>query len=129
MTQMIPDPPLSAEPSRMKRGVTALCLAAVAIAALFSRKTGACGTAHYLFFQLLGGSIVSTIEDVSQRPLPYDRLIASVLIYGLNVAAFCGLLRLWYRKTSESRYVWGALALTSVYLVSYFYLLPTVDCP
>jgi hypothetical protein len=127
---MLADPPPAAKRSRVGLGVTVLCIAGVAVAVLFSPRSGACGTtAHYLFFQLLGGSIISTIEDVSQRLVPYGGFIANVLIYGLNVAAFCALLRLWYRKASERRYVWGALALTALYLLSYFILLRTGPCP
>jgi len=121
--------PRTEDRPRSHRIVAGLCIAGVAIAALFSRKTGACGTAHYLFFQLLGGSVVSTIEDVSQRAIPYDRLIANVLIWGFNVAAFSALLRLWYRKSSTRWFVFGALALTGLYLASYFFFFPTRDCP
>jgi hypothetical protein len=47
----------------------------------------------------------------------------------LNVGLFSLLIRMWYRRASDGRYILGAIALTAVYLFSYFFLLPTVDCP
>ena len=127
MTQIFQSPPAPPERSRTDVGITAVCIATVAVAALFSRKTGACGTGHYVFFKLLGGMLVSLVEEVWQSR--YDRIIADVAAYLLNVAVFCALVRVWYRKASQGRYIWGALALTGFYLLSYFFLLPTVDCP
>jgi len=104
-----------------------VCIAIVAVAVMFHRRTGACGTSHYLIFQLLGGMLVSIVEDFWRSR--YDALAGQVLAYLLNVGLFVLLIRLWHRKASERRYLLGLIALTAAYLCSYFFLLPTVDCP
>jgi len=127
MTQLFEDPPAAESRSRVAVVVTAGCIASVAVAALFARKTGACGTGHYVLFQLLGGMLVSLVEEIWQSR--HDRAIADVLAYVLNVGVFLLLIGTWYRKASPGRYLIGATALTAIYLLSYFFLLPTVDCP
>jgi hypothetical protein len=127
MTQLFQAPHSTESRSRFALATTVLCVAIIAVAAVFTRKTGACGTGHYVFFQLLGGMLVSVVEEVWQSQ--YDRLIANALAYVLNVGVFVLLIRAWYRKASSGRYIIGAIGLTAVYLISYFYLLPTVDCP
>ncbi len=94
---------------------------------MFHRRTGACGTAHYLVFQLLGGTVVSILEMVWVSR--YDRIIANALTVFLNAGVYTLLVVFWYRRGPERWHVVGLLGLTVVYLVSYFFLFPTVDCP
>src|SRR4051812_6224637 len=121
-------PQVRVERSFADVAVAILCVVAVGIAALFHRKTGACGTAHYLFFQLLGGMVVSIMEELAVATR-FDTFLASVLAYVLNVGLFSVLVRAWYRRAPKDRYVIGALGITIAYLASYFFLLPTMDCP
>jgi hypothetical protein len=104
-----------------------LCIVIVAAASLFSRSTGACGTAHYVFFQLLGGAIVSMAEEIWASR--YDELIARGLAVTLNVALYVLLIRAWYLKGPRRWYLPGLLLWTSLYVVSYFFFFPTRDCP
>jgi hypothetical protein len=120
-------PPPPVERSLADIAVTSVCVATVAVGALFSRKTGACGTSHYLAFQMLAGMVMSIVEEVWVSR--YTSSLVSLIAYVLNVAVFSLIVRAWYRRASQDRYVLGALALTVAYLISYFYLLPTVDCP
>ena len=119
--------PPRTERSSTDVAVTVLCIASVAVGAVFHRKAGTCGTGHYLAFQMVGAILISLVEELVQTR--YDALLASIVAYILNVAAFSLLIRAWYRRASRERYVIGALALTGFYLLSYFFLLPTVDCP
>src|SRR4051812_42329229 len=96
-----------AGPSRVEVWVVALCAAAVTVASFFQRRTGACGTAHYVFFQLLGGAIVSTVEEFWQSR--YDDLIARSLAVALNVGAFLLLGRVWYVKAPRQWFVVGLM--------------------
>jgi hypothetical protein len=104
-----------------------LCGAAVTGASFFSRRTGACGTAHYVFFQLLGGAIVSTVEELWQSR--YDELIARSLAVAFNVGVFLLLGRGWYLRAPRRWFVAGLIAGTALYIASYFFFFPTRDCP
>jgi hypothetical protein len=102
-------------------------MAVVAVASFFTRKTGACGTAHYVFFQLLGGAVVETLEDLWVTK--YDDLAARSLAVLLNVGVFAAFVRVWFVNAPRKWFVVGLLALTALYLTSYFFLFPTRDCP
>src|SRR5438552_4119550 len=103
-----------------------LCFAVIAIASLFNRRTGACGTAHYLFFQLLGGTLVNTFTE--SWHLRYERAIEHAAAVLLNVGVFAALIRVWFVNAPRKWFVVGLLALTAIYLASYFFLFPTRDC-
>ncbi|HYR78658.1 MAG TPA: hypothetical protein VEO55_01555 [Candidatus Dormibacteraeota bacterium] len=128
MTQLFQPSPPRPERTPADLGITVLCVAVVAVAVVFSRKSGACGTSHYLAFQMLGAILVSFSQELLGQTR-YDAVVASALAYLLNIATFSALIRLWYVKASQERYLWGALALTGLYLLSHFFLLPTAGCP
>jgi hypothetical protein len=77
---------------------------------------------------MLSAMAVTTVQELVGQSR-YDALAADVLAYLLNVGFFGALIRVWYRRASEERYVIGALGITAAYLISYFLLLPTVNCP
>ena len=129
VSAMADTPSLSprAKRSRVDIWTLVLCATAVTTASFFSRRTGACGTAHYVFFQLLGGAIVSTVEELWQSR--YDELIARGLAVVFNVGAFLLLSRVWYRRAPHRWFVVGLVAITALYVTSYFFFFPTRDCP
>jgi hypothetical protein len=114
--------------SRASRHVlVVICIAAVSVAALFSRRTGACGTAHYLFFRLFGALIANAITTIWDTH--YGTAIEQAAGFVLNVAAFSAIARLWYIKAPEHWYRVGLIVWTVFYLGSYFFFFPTRDCP
>jgi hypothetical protein len=114
---------------RFERNVSVpiVCVIAVAVASLFSRKTGACGTAHYLFFRLSGALVANAITELWDTP--YAAAIERGAGIVLNVAAFCLIVRLWYRKAPDKWYGTGVIVWTVLYITSYFFFFPTLDCP
>src|SRR5438093_2119822 len=111
----------------VQSGVVALCIATVSVASFFSRKTGACGTAHFVFFQLLGGVVVEAITSIWSTQ--YERAIEHGAAIVLNVVAFWALIRVWRRSGSQKWFVFGVVVMTALYLGSYFFFFPTRDCP
>ena len=113
--------------AKAKSVVWVLCIGVVTVASFFSRKTGVCGTAHYLFFRLLGGVVVEAVTAVWQTQ--YERAIEQAAAIALNVGAFSLLMRLWHRKAPREWFVVGLIAWTALYVTSYFFFFPTRDCP
>jgi hypothetical protein len=114
-------------PSVRPRVVLTVCVAAVLVASFFSRRAGACGTAHYLFFRLMGGLVAELIVDFSGVEL--GTLIEKPLAILFNVGVFVLLIRFWKRRAPARWHLIGLVALTVLYLASYFYFFPTRDCP
>src|SRR2546421_444556 len=107
--------------------VFALSLATVFVSSFFSRKVGACGTAQYLFFHLLGGMIAGIIDSIG--PTHYERAIEQGAAVIFNVLAFTLVARVWYRNAPKRLYVGGLVIGTALYVMSYFFFFPTRDCP
>ena len=113
--------------NRLLAATIAVCVCAVAAASLINPRTGACGTMHYMFFQLLSGLIVSAKEEVWASP--YDRAILNALAVILNVVVFGVIVRYWLGKADKRWRISGVAALAIVYIASYLFLLPTTACP
>ena len=107
--------------------LSVVCIAVITVAMFFHRRTGACGTAHYMFFQLLGGMFIEIITSIAT--LEYERTVEQAAAALFNATVFCLLLRYWYSKAPSRWYALGLLSLTALYLLSYFYFFPTADCP
>jgi hypothetical protein len=90
-------------------------------------RTIACGLYHTFTFYALGGIIMGISQSLFGET-PYDGLAVKAIAFALDVGVFFFLVRLWYRRASEERYLVGLLGMTAAYLISYFIGLPG-DCP
>ena len=104
-----------------------VCAGAVAATSLMRPRVGACGTMHYMLFQMLSGFVVSVMEEFWASR--YDRTIMNTLAVILNVAGFGLIVRYWLVKSKERWRTVGVVGLAIVYVASYFYGLPTTACP
>src|SRR5207249_4617642 len=107
--------------------ISGVCIGIVSVASLFQPRTGACGTAHYMLVQLLGGMLASIKEEIWVSS--YDRTIANWSAIAINIALFVVAVRLWTVKAPERWRTAGLLVLTMLYVASYLYMLPTKSCP
>ena len=109
------------------RAVFWICVSTVFVASVFGSRADGSGTAQWMFTQLMGGMVAGLIAGISGVEL--GALIDRPLAIAVNVAGFVLLNRVW-RKNAPSRwYVAGVLALTVLYLASYFFFFPVRDTP
>jgi len=110
---------------RLHSALFIVCVTAVAWASFLTPRVGKCGSALYFLTRVVAGLtlLASGIASIQTQAI------------GLGVAAFLSVVvfgvpaLVWYRKAPRSWYVAGVLTWTGLYLVSYFFLLPTSDCP
>jgi hypothetical protein len=107
--------------------ILGVCIGIVAVASFFHPRAGACGTAHYLTVQMLGGMLASIKEEIWISP--YDSAIASWSAIAINVALFVVLVKLWMVKAPERWRTVGVPVLAMLYVASYLFMLPTTSCP
>jgi len=102
-----------------------VCMVAVAWVSFLTPRIGKCGSALYFLTRALAGLalLASGISSIQTQAIGLG--VAALL----NAVVFVAPALVWYRKAPRNWYVAGVLTWTGLYLLSYFFLLPTPDCP